>query len=70
LDEILATNRYLCGDRLTLADMRLFATLFRFDIAYYGLFKCNQLRIQGYSYLSAYLRDIYQIGRVAATSKV
>jgi putative glutathione S-transferase len=67
LDKILATNRYLCGDRLTLADVRLFTTLFRFDIAYYGLFKCNQRRIQDYSYLGAYLRDIYQIGGVAAT---
>jgi len=67
LDKILETNRYLCGDRLTLADVRLFTTLFRFDIAYYGLFKCNQRRIQDYPYLGAYLRDIYQVGGVAAT---
>ncbi len=67
LDKILETNRYLCGDRLTLADVRLFTTLFRFDIAYYGLFKCNQRRIQDYRYLGAYLRDIYQIVGVAAT---
>ncbi|CAN1209759.1 glutathione S-transferase family protein [Tumidithrix helvetica PCC 7403] len=67
LDGVLESNRYLCGDRLTLADVRLFTTLFRFDIAYYGLFKCNQRRIQDYPYLGAYLRDLYQIPGIAAT---
>jgi putative glutathione S-transferase len=70
LDEIeaaLETNRYLCGDRLTLADVRLFTTLFRFDIVYYGLFKCNRHRIQDYPNLGAYLRDLYQLPGVADT---
>ena len=67
IDEVLATKRYLCGDRLTLADVRLFTTLFRFDIVYYGLFKCNLHRIADYNNLGAYLRDIYQIPGVAAT---
>ncbi|WP_421655589.1 glutathione S-transferase family protein [Leptothermofonsia sp. ETS-13] len=70
LDEIertLETNRYLCGDRLTLADVRLFPTLFRFDAVYYGLFKCNRRRIQDYKYLGAYLRHLYQLPGVAAT---
>ena len=40
-EDILAKQRYLCGDQLTLADWCLFTTLFRFDLAYYGLFKCN-----------------------------
>ena len=70
LDEIdlaLKTQRYLCGDRLTLADVRLFTTLFRFDIVYYGLFKCNRRRIQDYDHLGAYLRDLYQLPGVADT---
>jgi glutathionyl-hydroquinone reductase len=70
LDEIekaLATKRYLCGDRPTLADIRLFTTLFRFDIVYYGLFKCNLRRIADYKNLSGYLRDLYQLPGVAAT---
>ena len=70
LDEIdlaLQTSRYLCGDRLTLADIRLFTTLFRFDIVYYGLFKCNRRRVCDYDNLGAYLRDIYQLTGVAAT---
>ncbi len=70
LDEIdtnLETNRYLCGEQLTLADVRLFTTLFRFDVVYYGLFKCNLRRIQDYKNLGAYLRDLYQIPGIADT---
>jgi glutathionyl-hydroquinone reductase len=73
LDEIdagLETNRYLCGDRLTLADVRLFTTLFRFDSVYYGLFKCNRRRIQDYPNLSGYLRDLYQLPHIAETCDV
>jgi putative glutathione S-transferase len=70
LDRVLASSRYLCGDRLTLADVRLFTTLFRFDLAYHGLFKCNQQRIQDYQNLGAYLRDIYQLPGIAATCDV
>lgn len=67
IDAALATNRYLCGDRVTLADVRLFTTLFRFDIVYYGLFKCNRKRIRDYQHLGAYLRDLYQLPGVADT---
>jgi glutathionyl-hydroquinone reductase len=67
LDELLGKQRYLCGDRLTLADIRLFTTLFRFDIAYYGLFKCNLRRIQDYPHLSVYLRDLYRLPGVSGT---
>ena len=67
IDRVLETNRYLCGERVTLADIRLFTTLFRFDIVYYSLFKCNRRRIQDYSHLGAYLRDLYQLPGVANT---
>lgn len=67
IDQVLSENRYLCGSYLTLADVRLFTTLFRFDIVYYGLFKCNRRRIRDYKNLGAYLRDIYQLPGVADT---
>ena len=70
LDQIeaaLSHQRYLCGDRLTLADVRLFTTLFRFDTVYYSLFKCSRRRVADYPNLSGYLRDIYQQPGVAAT---
>ena len=67
VDAVLETSRYLCGSHLTLADVRLFTTLFRFDAVYYGLFKCNRRRISDYKNLGAYLRDLYQISGVADT---
>ncbi len=70
LDEIelvLSDQRYLCRENLTLADIRLFTTLFRFDAVYYGLFKCSIRRITDYPKLSRYLDDIYNLPGVAET---
>lgn len=67
IDRVLADKRYLCGEQVTLADVRLFTTLFRFDVVYYGLFKCNRRRIQDYANLGRYLRDLYQLPQVATT---
>lgn len=69
LDERLSRSRYLCGDRMTEADIRLFTTLFRFDYAYYGHFKCNLRRLVDYDNLFAYARDIYQTGTIAPTCR-
>ena len=60
LEQRLGENRYLCGDRLTEADWRLFTTLIRFDAVYVGHFKCNLRRIADYPNLSGYLRELYQ----------
>jgi putative glutathione S-transferase len=60
LEERLATRRYLVGDRLTDADIRLFPTLARFDAVYHGHFKCNLRRLIDYPNLWAYARDLYQ----------
>ncbi|MGK7905789.1 MAG: glutathione S-transferase family protein [Synechococcus sp.] len=70
LDEIehhLGTQRYLCGERLTLADVRLFTTLIRFDAVYHGLFKCSRKRVRDYEHLWGYLREIYQMPGIADT---
>ena len=67
IDHVLSRDRYLCGNQVTLADVRLFTTLFRFDAVYYGLFKCNVHRIQDYQNLGAYLGDMYQLPGVAQT---
>jgi len=66
-DDVLGSQRYLCGDRLTEADICLFTTLIRFDPVYHGHFKCNVRRIVDYPNLSGYLRDIYQIPGIAET---
>ena len=67
LEERLDTQRYLCGNRLTEADWRLFTTLIRFDAVYVGHFKCNIRRIEDYPNLSNYVRELYQYPGVAET---
>ncbi len=60
LEDRLARQRYVAGDRLTEADIRLATTLFRFDLVYHGHFKCNLRQIRDYPHLWAYSRDLYQ----------
>jgi glutathionyl-hydroquinone reductase len=68
LETHLATNRYLCGDRLTEADWRLFTTLVRFDPVYSGHFKCNLRRLVDYPNLWAFTRELYQRPGIAGTT--
>ena len=60
LSERLATRRYLVGDTITEADIRLFTTLVRFDAVYHGHFKCNRSKLTEDPVLWAYARDLYQ----------
>lgn len=60
LEERLSKQRFLVGDQITEADIRLFTTLVRFDAVYYGHFKCNLRRIVDYPNLWGYARDLYQ----------
>jgi len=67
LEQQLSRRRYLCGDRPTEADWRLFTTLVRFDAVYYSHFKCNRQRLVDYPNLWGYTRDLYQVPGVADT---
>ncbi|RYZ28854.1 MAG: glutathione S-transferase family protein [Propionibacteriaceae bacterium] len=60
LEERLATQRYLMGDAITEADVRLFTTLARFDPVYHGHFKCNRQKLSEMPVLWAYARDLFQ----------
>jgi putative glutathione S-transferase len=67
IDGHLARNRYLCGDTLTEADIRLFTTLIRFDAVYHGHFKCNRQRLEDFRAIPGYVRELYQLPHVADT---
>ncbi|MGP0172601.1 glutathione S-transferase family protein [Pseudomonas sp. NCHU5208] len=67
LEALLGERRYLAGEYLTEADIRLFTTLIRFDAVYHGHFKCNLRRILDYPNLSNWLRELYQWPGVAET---
>ncbi|RLP93778.1 glutathione S-transferase family protein [Micromonospora sp. CV4] len=60
LSDRLAGQRYLMGDTITEADVRLFTTLVRFDAAYHGHFKCNRQKLTEMPVLWAYARDLFQ----------
>ncbi len=67
IEERLSGQRWLCGSRLTEADVRLWPTLLRFDPVYVGHFKCNKKRIADYPNLSGFTRDFYQLPGVRET---
>jgi len=60
LADRLANRRYLVGDAITEADVRLWTTLARFDAVYHGHFKCNRNKLAEMPVLWAYARDLFQ----------
>jgi putative glutathione S-transferase len=60
LSDRLTDRRYLVGDAITEADIRLFTTLARFDAVYHGHFKCNRQKLSELPVLWAYARDLFQ----------
>jgi putative glutathione S-transferase len=60
LSERLTDQRYLMGETITEADVRLFTTLVRFDAVYHGHFKCNRQKLTEMPVLWAYARDLFQ----------
>ncbi|KAF9587611.1 hypothetical protein IFM89_004443 [Coptis chinensis] len=66
-EEILSKQRYICGNLLTEADIRLFVTLIRFDEVYAVHFKCNKKLLREYPNLFNYTKDIFQIPGMSDT---
>jgi putative glutathione S-transferase len=70
LEKHLGTRDFLAGGRLSEADLRLFPTLVRFDVAYYGALRCNLRRLADYPHLLAYTRRVHALPGVAQTVKL
>ncbi|MBL4769089.1 MAG: glutathione S-transferase C-terminal domain-containing protein [Rhodobacteraceae bacterium] len=70
LDQIeahLGDYNCLAGEHVTEADVRLFPTLARFDVAYHYAFKCNIRKISEYPNLWDYARAFYAMDGIAGT---
>ena len=70
LEEHFSDKKYAVGEQLTESDIRLFVTLVRFDLAYYGLFKTNKKRISDYVNLSVYLDRLMAIPAFSQNTRV
>ncbi|MGR3614794.1 MAG: glutathione S-transferase family protein [Paracoccaceae bacterium] len=69
IEDHLSRNICLVGDTVTEADIRLFPTLARFDVAYHYAFKCNIRKLSDYKYLWDYARALFAMAGVAETVK-
>lgn len=70
LEDRLEYKRYLLGETLTEADIRLFPTLIRFDPVYHSHFKCNGKLIREYKNLSRYIKDLVNIPEIKETIRL
>ena len=70
LEQRLNNQRFLVGNLLTLADVRLVTTLIRFDIVYVVYFKCNLRRLVDYPNLWNYTKDVFQIPGISETADI
>lgn len=70
LENLLASSSYVCGDRLTIADLRLFTFLIRFDPVYFVHFKCSRRMLREMPNISRYLKGMMAIPRVAGTVSI
>ena len=68
LEQLLEGRKYLFGNRLTEADIRLIPTLLRFDLVYYIHFKCSVRKISEYKNLYRYTKDLYSINAIIKTT--
>ena len=69
-DRVLADQPFVCGARMTEADIALFTTLLRFDLVYYGHFKCNLKRLRDHANLWRFTRRMYQHPGIRPTCKL
>lgn len=61
MEQVLANQRWLCGDTFTEADVAFFTTSLRFDLVYYSHFKCNVRHLRDYPNIWRFVRDVYSM---------
>jgi hypothetical protein len=62
VDELLSTRRFLCGETLSEADVRLLPTGARFDGCYAAFFRCGRRQIRSdYPHLARWLCEMLEL---------
>mmetsp|Transcript_11848 Transcript_11848/g.13663 ORF Transcript_11848/g.13663 Transcript_11848/m.13663 type:complete len:339 (+) Transcript_11848:80-1096(+) len=67
VEAILSEKKFLCGDEMTLSDVRLFVTLIRYDPVYYAHFKGSRNKVKDMPNMFRYLCQIYQMPGIKDT---
>ncbi|MEM6382213.1 MAG: glutathione S-transferase C-terminal domain-containing protein [Pseudomonadota bacterium] len=67
VEERLSDQPYLFGATVTAADIRLFATLVRYDTVYATHFRCTRHRLMDFPALWRFTRRIFQLPGIAQT---
>jgi len=70
LDHKLRNRKYLLNDRLSVVDISLLPSLLRFDIAYYGVFKCNLKMLKDFRNIERYKNRLLENPKIMKTFKV
>ena len=70
LEAHLADKKFLCGDRFTMSDIRLFVTLIRYDEVYVVYFKTNSRWVSGLPNIMRYCKDVWKIPGVKETTNM
>lgn len=70
LDHMLRGRRFLLGDAISEADVRLFPTIFRFDPVYYIRFNLGERMVRDIPSLSRWLVDMLAIPEIVASSNL
>ncbi|MDQ3333698.1 MAG: glutathione S-transferase C-terminal domain-containing protein [Myxococcota bacterium] len=69
-ERALESQPFLCGDRMTEADIAMFTTLLRFDLVYYAHFKTNERRLRDLPNLWRFTRRMYQHPAIKPTCRL
>lgn len=67
IEEIFGKQKFICGDGMTEADIRLFTTMIRFDPVYVGHFKCNMLTVKDSPNTLAWLNRMVAVPGIKET---
>lgn len=70
LDNKLCDREYLLNNKLSGADIALLPSLLRFDIAYYGVFKCNLKMLKDFHNIERYKNRLLENPAIMKTFKV
>jgi putative glutathione S-transferase len=71
IEEHLKSNGpWLCGKNLSIADIRLFPTLIRWEAIYYPLFKCSNKPIESFPHIIKWRKKIFNMYNIKKTCDV